>query len=384
MQVKVDLHTHVDLHENRNDLISFFKKAESEGIKKLAFLEHNCLKYIKPLQEIMAESGGIGKYYTGQLLCAFEMGVVIDANHTNEDGTNYDGNIAHILVYMPVKDAITLSEKSDLFVRDLEKDYKDDYEVITGLVKKKDRKGELVIPTIDELASMKTQTIVKDYYAWIISDEKRKGEYKRVLGLTDAQISSDSVFVRELHQTVGKLLYYVPKAIVSVSELIRKVREYSDTAKIVVAHPAYMQDFFDKKYYLETLFSMDEVIKGRRNFDGIEVYYFRNTRKENAYLEKFARENNLLATAGSDSYPLSEYMYFAVDGKKFFFKPKYGRAIGTAYDEGNVVIEEKDGKLIVDSIGDSGILKVDENLFNDIAYDCKQNTKTNKEINFTK
>lgn len=61
MQVKVDLHTHVDLHENRDDLITFFKMAESENVKKLAFLEHNCLKYIKPLQEIMAESGGILK-----------------------------------------------------------------------------------------------------------------------------------------------------------------------------------------------------------------------------------------------------------------------------------------------------------------------------------
>ena len=384
MQVKVDLHTHVDLHENRDDLITFFKMAESENVKKLAFLEHNCLKYIKPLKQIMAEKGGIGRYYTGQFLCAFEMGVVIDANHTNPDGTNYDGNIAHILVYMSVKDAITLSEKSDLFVRDLAKDYKDDYEVITGLVKKKDRKNELVIPTIDELAKMKKQTIVKDYHAWIVSDEKRKSEYKRVLGLTDAQISSDSVFVRELHQTVGKLLYYVPKAIVSVSELIRKVREYLDTAKIVVAHPAYMQDFFDKEYYLETLFSMDEVISGRKNFDGIEVMYFKNTKAENAYLSDYASKNNLLATAGSDSYPLAEYMYFVVDGKKYFFKPKYGRAMGTAFDEGNVTVEEKDGKQFIKVAENGGILKVDENLFNDIAYDCKQNAKTNKDVSFTK
>ena len=78
----------------------------------------------------MHEVGGIGKYYSGKYICGVEMGVIIDANHTNPDGTNYDGNIAYILTYLPFEDACKISTQSDLFNKDLKKDYEMDYQTL--------------------------------------------------------------------------------------------------------------------------------------------------------------------------------------------------------------------------------------------------------------
>ena len=101
------------------------------------------------------------------------------------------------------------------------------------------------------------------------------------------------------------------------------------------------------------------------------VYYF-NTKEEQDYLEKYANKRGFIKTAGSDSIKVDGEMYFIRDGKKYFFVPELGNALGTAYDIGNVKITKQGDKNIIETKNGGSPLVVNKNLFEEIKVDDKK------------
>lgn len=379
--VKADLHVHIDGHSTKDNVIEYLKSAENSKVKKLCLLEHSYLNNLKPILEIMNDEGGIGKYYTGELIIGVEFVATIDRKHINKDGSCYDDNCTHILAYMPLKEAINLKSKSEkLFNRDTEKDYIDDYNIICNKIRSLDKNSICELPKCEDLKAISTPHIAKDLHKWITQgDEKRQNAYTKVLHLTDEQIKNPSTFIRELVLEKGSILYYQQKLYPPIKDLFEEVIKYAPSVRFVLAHPAHMSTAFNTQYYIDTIFSLPPMFKDRPNFYGIEVGYFLNTPDETEYLRKYATEHNLKMSAGSDSrYPLNE-MFFTPNNSstQYFYKPSFGTAFGTAFYDNKVEIETKSNKQYIKVINNGGELLVDEDFLSDFAIKEKQVEKTN-------
>lgn len=366
--VKADLHIHLEGHNSKEDVIQYLINAEQNGVKKLTLLDHNRLDILKPLKQILSEKGGIKKYYSGEFIVGVEFNALIDAHHVNPDGTNYDGNMSHILGYMTLSDAINLNNNCTIIKRDIEQDYIDDFATLCDKIRGLEGGERILLPKIEELKTMNTPHIVKDLHKWIISDAVRKEEYTKLLQLTEAQLLSPSVFIRQIAMETTGILYYKPQSIPMVTELFREVPKYAPSIRFVLAHPAYMSTYFDTQYYLDTMFSIPQ-ISNKPNFYGIEVGYFLNTPEETEYLKKFAIQNDLKMSAGSDGRHPTIKMFFKPKNSAdtFIFYPSIGTAIASAYYNNQVEHKIIDGQDFICAINDAGQLKVEQNFLSDIA-----------------
>ena len=380
-QVKADLHVHVDGNTNKEQVINYLVHAQKCGVKKLAFVEYGNLNVIDALLEIMREPGGIAKYYTGELVIGTELSCELDANHINPDGTNYDGNIVHILTYLSFKDAVKLKRTNSMFNRNKQQDYDDDF---VSLCKKLCEVGSalgLEMPTEEELRQMNTPHIVKDLHAWICKDEKRMHEYKDILKITEEQIDNPSKFIRQLAEQPTGVLKFRQSSTYTVSQAIKEIKKVAPSAHFVVAHPAYMKDEFNAEFYLDSLLSIPPVIAGQNNFFGIETQYFLDTPQENEMLSRYADKHGLKKSAGSDSRVPGKDMFLDYKGERFLFKPQFGVAMGTALKMGKVQpVEEVEGKPYIQPVGNAGELSVDEDLLKDICIDCSREKGRAKKV----
>ena len=376
--VRVDMHVHVDGRVNKENVIKSLVKAQKDKVKKLCLLEHSSLDVLAPLLEILKE-GSLRKYYSGELFVGCEYDNIIDAHHTNKDGTNYDGFISHILVYTSLEDCIKLFNNKTLHMRDREKDYKKDYKKLLNRIKQLKNAEKLEIPTLEDLKSMDTPHIVKDLQAWVVQNPKRRNDYRVALNTTPRIIDHPSDFIRNLAQDPQGPLFYKPTYAPYTSQLFKIIRKEAKSAKIILAHPAYMHAQFKTPYYLETMIDFAKQISPEP-FDGIEVCYYLNTPEEQEFLEKYANKHNFLKTAGSDSIKVEGEMYFIRNGEKYFFVPKLGTALGATFDLGKVKIKQQDDRKIIEIIGGGSPLVVEEDLFEDIKIDEKEAYKMlNKE-----
>lgn len=379
--VRVDLHVHVDGQINKENVIKCLQKAEADGVKKLCLLEHSHLDVLDPIVEILEEKS-LRKYYSGELIIGCEYDTIIDAHHKNSDGTNYDGFISHILCYYSLEDALKLKENKILHARDKESDYKKDYEKLCEKLNELNLSFELEIPSLDDLKKMNCPHIVKDLQAWIAQNPTRREQYKLALNATEKTMDYPSDFIRNMTQDPKAPLFYEPEFVPHSSDLFKIIRKEAKSAKIVLAHPAYMHTCFTTAMYLETMMSYENKIDVK-TFDGIEVCYYFNTLEEQQFLEEYADKRGFIKTAGSDSIKVDGEMYFIRDGEKYFFVPELGNALGTSFDIGNVKITEEQGRKLIKSDKGGSPLVVDKDLFedikvNEIEFVKNRNIHTNK------
>ncbi len=363
-QMRADLHVHVDGAINKENIINALKKAERDGCKKFCLLEHNNLNVLEPICEIIKE-GSLRDYYSGELFLGCEYDNIIDAHHQNSDGSCYDGFVSHILVYMPFEDALKLKQDKILHARNKMADYAADYK---KLMERIDELGDIPKPTMEELISQETPHIVKDLQKWVTSDRNRRIAYLDALQTVPRVIDYPSDFIRNLAQNPNGKLFYKPEGVPYSSELLKIIRTETPEAKVILAHPAWMQASFNMENYLETMMSLDEKV-GQKAFDGIEVCYYLNSKEEQDFLEKYATERNLLQTAGSDSIKVDGEMYYMHKGEKFFFVPEFGNAMGTAFDMGNIEVMPDGDKNVIHTVKGGSPLVVESQLFEDIKVD---------------
>ena len=377
--VRADLHVHIDGRINEENIIKTLKKAQNDGCKKLCILEHCHLNILDDLLSLL-KKGEVEKYFKGSLIIGCEYDTLIDAHFVNEDGSNYDNYISHILVYMSLEDAIAINKNVILHKRNYEQDYIQDYEQIIAKINGLQFAKDLQLPTIDELKKQETDHIGKDLHAWIVKDENRKAKYMKALSTDETIIDYPAPFVRNIMQKPSSPLFYKPASVPFSSELFKIIRKKVKSATIVLAHPAYMHTNFNTQFYLDTMMSYQQNLN-IKTFDGIEPRYYLNTKAEQDYLIDFAKKHNFIMTAGSDSVKIDGLMYFNRDGKKLFFRPTLGNALGTSYDIGNVDVCEENGQQIVVVKNGGSPLEVDKDLFEDIKVDCKKYIKEkNKEL----
>lgn len=368
--VRVDMHVHVDGKTNKENVINSLKKAEKDKVKKLCLLEHSHLDILTPILEILKE-GSLRKYYSGELFVGCEYDNIIDAHHTNNDGSNYDNFVSHILVYTSLEDSIKLFNNKVLHARDKEKDYKKDYKKLLKRIMQLNGIDNLEIPTLKDLKSMNTSHIVRDLQAWITQNPQRRNAYKTALNATPRIMDYPSDFIRNLAQDPQGPLFYKPTYAPYTSVLFKTIRKEAKSAKIILAHPAYMHAKFKTQYYLDTMIGFAKQIS-KEPFDGIEVCYYFNTPEEQEFLENYANKHNFLKTAGSDSIKVDGEMYFIRNGEKYFFVPKLGTALGATFDLGKVEIKQEDDKKIIKILDDDSPLVAQKDLFEDIKIDEKE------------
>lgn len=367
MKERVDLHLHLDGKSNKENVIRALKKAEADGCKKICLLEHNNY-VVDPILELI-EDGSIKKYYTGDLVFGCEYDNLIDAHHINDDGTCYDNYVSHILVYLPYEDLVRILKNKKLHARDVRKDYIEDYKKIIQKIAEVDK--NLPIPSIQELHSMDLGHIGRDLHKWINSDQERKALYQKTLQVESRVIDYPSDFIRNLMQHPNGKLFYKPENVLYSSELFEEIRKNTKNAKMVLAHPAYMQSTFTMENYVQTMMTFQNSLNVK-GFDGMEVCYYLNTKKQQDYLEDYANKNNLLQTAGSDSIKIEGEMYFLRDNNKFFFVPIFGNALGTSYDIGNVEVTDKEDRKVLEVVRGGSPLVAEEDLFEDIIINEKE------------
>ncbi len=366
-KVRVDLHVHVDGKLTKENVIKCLIKAEQDKVQKLCLLEHSHLDVLAPVVEVLKD-GNLRDYYSGELILGCEYDTMIDAHHINKDGTNYDGFISHILSYYNLEDALKLYKNKILHNRNFKKDYKHDYKELITILNKLDKSGDVEKPSMKELKSIGEPHIIKDLRVWICKNEGRKAQYRKLLNTDDSVLDYPSDFIRKMSQDPKGPLFYKPSFVPYASELFKILRKEAKSAKIVLAHPAYMHVVFTKENYLETMMSYENNIDVK-TFDGIEVCYYFNTKKEQDFLEKYADKRHFIKTAGSDSIKVDGEMYYIHDGVKYYFVPELGNALGTAFDIKNVTIKKQGDKKIIETKNGGSPLVVDKNLFEDIKVD---------------
>lgn len=377
-----DIHVHIDGHATKQEVIEYLKKAECMGIKKLCLLEHDKLNALKILEEI-AKTDGIDRYYSGELVLGVEFSTMLDCHHTNPDGTNYDGFVSHLLVYMPLDEAHKLYRNKTLIARDKNVDYVADYNKLVTRIKNID--NSLEIPKLEDLKACQTPHIVKDLRKWIMGDEQRKEKYRKALGITEEQFFNDSAFIRQLAENPQGVLYYKPEFMAYTSQLLEIIKKETPKSKVVIAHPFYMVGSFNAEYYLQTLLSVPN-FTAKPNIDGVEVGYMLNTPEQTKFLDAFATQNNLLKTHGTDANLGYKEMFYVNDGKKYYYTPRLGWPVATAYYNGNLIINGIDGKNMIKLKNTSDDYMVDSTLFSDIladfgAYIAQKGKKNDKNCN---
>ena len=374
--IKTDLHVHINGRANKKEFIEFLKKAERDGVKKLCLLEHDKLTNVDIIQDLL-QNNELHKYFTGDLIVGAEYNALINTSFINEDGSCYDGYTGHYLVYMSLDDAKKMKQNARLYLRNLDVDYQQDYEELIKNIKKASEKNgvQVEIPAIDELKSFHKPHIVKDLYFWMISNSNRQETYSEAQNLTDEQKRSESAFIRQLAQKPSGILFYVPQALPSLTELISIIRATAPSAKMIVAHPAYMHNDFNTKYYLDGLMSLVDG-NGNRCFDGIEGLYFLNTVEEETFLKQYAESKNLIVTGGTDSYGYEGLVaQFSDSDGSYYFKLNYGKTFKKAEELGAVKRSCEGGKKIVDYIDESSAIMLPENLFSDLAVNSVPNNE---------
>ena len=327
--IKADLHVHVDKNITKEAIIKILTEAEANGVQALCMLEHNELHLYRkdsPFIDII-KNEGVEKYYTGKLITGCEYDCVIKNAPISKNGRDYNGNIVHIAVYgfNPyefLKEDIYKEEiKYQNWERDIEKLF---------------NKGKSLGLDMPPVTIFDYNGIhhVKQLYNYIMANEERKEKFIGKFieaGLTEKEIlgymANDSSFIRNMFQNTYGKLHIDEDSILTIQQVIKLAQKYN--AQTVIVHPAYMLPNDDLENYVDALCSMPRVDSFKPNFWGVEGTYMLNTVAETELTNKIAKTYNLEVTGGSDYQMFKNgKMYFLRDGRKFYYEPKPGFAIG--------------------------------------------------------
>ena len=88
-KIKADMHVHIPNNTTKEEFIKYLQKAEMNKVKKLCLLQYDKYDNIDIVEELL-KNDEIKKYYNGQLFIGVESSSMLDANHINPDGSNYE------------------------------------------------------------------------------------------------------------------------------------------------------------------------------------------------------------------------------------------------------------------------------------------------------
>jgi hypothetical protein len=273
--MKADLHCHTTHSDGTKTVKEIIDLASNNNVDVLSITDHDICKDID-----------FAKEYASKLGITFIPGVELSTLHKNKS--------VHVLGYF--KDD---SYKSDSMIN-YYKMIKEGRENRTHkFIENLKHYFEIEI-TYEDVLSFSSGLIARPHIAKAIN-------YKY------PQYSFNYIF----EEFIGDhSIAYVPSTQLPVEEGVKLLRE--NNAVAVLAHPTLLKDFI-----------RDEVLS--MSFDGIEAVYYRNKDDDEEKYRKYASENNIIVTAGSD--------YHGIENDT-----KHGMI-------GEVSLKSDDIKLFLDKVG---------------------------------
>lgn len=356
-KVPADLHIHIDNNLNKEQVIKILKAAEVNGLKAICILEHNSLNFYKRggiLEELLIE--GIEQYYTGKIISGVELNCTIkQAPVSSTTGIDYNGYDMHILMYG--FNPSELRKKVDWF--DEEVDATRYYSDVDTLLSK--------------LAELNLPLPPKSYFKFAEGVKPFKQLYKYIESSPDKQLYVDALgeyphpssFVRHLAYSPTSKIYFDRAQSPSIVDVINVGKEYASL--LCVAYPYHINRklISDVTDYIDTLQSIPSKTN-ERNFNAVEGPYMLNTDDETGEIIHYAKNHNMLYTAGSDYQPQDKMYYLPPEAtEKIWYAPAPGLYIRQLFD------------------GGMGLLTVEEELLNvlpDVRDYNVYRTQTSNEV----
>ena len=242
--MKADLHMHTSLSDGTYDAKTVIKRAKDNGVDIISITDHDVCKNVEENLKYADEIGII--YLPGiELSTIYKrrpvhvLGYFRDDSYQSEEMLNYYDFIRKGRELRAVKFIENLKKYNDIEIT-----YEEVYSYSKGIVTR---------PHI-------AKAIVNNYPEYNFED------------IFIDIIGDDS-------------LAYVPSCEISVEEGIALLRR--NNCLVVLAHPTLLKDEI-KDYVLS------------QDYDGIEGIYFRNKENDEQLFREFAKERNMIITAGGD------------------------------------------------------------------------------------
>jgi len=244
----IDLHTHSTASDGTFSPSELVRLAKSEGLKALALTDHDTTSGLKEAYETALEEGV-------PFLCGVEISVKFDG----------PGHF-HLLGYFLTPEIPSLEE------------------TLCELQKARRRRNELMV---EKLRNLGIEISLSELEA-IAQGEIGRPHFARLLVEKGVVKSFDEAFEKYLKKGAPA---YVPKALLTPDEAIRKILESQGVP--VLAHPITLKlDKTSLSKYLEELKDLGLM--------GVEAYYSEHNQSFTDFLLSQARRLGLLVTGGSD------------------------------------------------------------------------------------
>lgn len=245
--IKVDLHTHSTCSDGLLTPEEVVERAYKKSVKYLALTDHDTVKGLD-IAKKKAKALGIN----------FIPGI--------ELSTDYNGESIHILGFF--KDESYKNQEFLNFLKSLKE--KRDLRAIK-IIEKLKEEFNIIIDKNSIFKKAKGNVIARPHIAYEIIE-------------SGYNYTKDEIF----NKLIGKNCpAHVPTTKILTEEGVKLLKKYN--ALVFLAHPILI-----KKSPLTDFLPF--------NFDGIEGVYFQNSKEDEERFIKFALENNLLISAGSDCH----------------------------------------------------------------------------------
>lgn len=263
----VDLHIHTKFSDGSDNVEQIFKKILKTDIKIFSITDHDTIKGCKYLHNNLKQD-----LIKNNL--KFINGV--------ELSTRLNGRSIHILAY--------------------------DFDINNKIIAKLIKEGQ----TLRKKRILKRIEILKSKFNIKISDE----DYKKIIKMENAgrphlaQILMkmgyagnlnlpQEKFVKTVHACMQKYLYHSLEEFSLPSEYVIKQLKKANIISII-AHPLSCKFEKSKSKLTPKEFKLNAKILTKCGLDGLECFYSEYNSDDRALISSFAKENNLVVSAGSD------------------------------------------------------------------------------------
>lgn len=265
----LDLHIHTSNSDGKFDTKTILQKSEKLKLKYISITDHNMITAYEELKNI-----DIKKYYSGKIISGTELEFA------------YDGIVMDMLGYNIDVDRIKNSKPIQKFMKE------DSIEVERErLVKSLKVCDKLKIKYTNGIDIKEKNDMANDI---LIDDMVKYVENNNIL--KQLKIPTDETFYRTVfyrqHYCNPKSPFYIDKTInaMSIHDVVNAIHDAGGVA--ILAH-IFVYQFENIEDKLKSILDLGLI-------DGIECGHRKHTEEQIKYLERFAYNNKLLKTAGSD------------------------------------------------------------------------------------
>lgn len=260
----IDMHMHTKYSDGSDTVVEILKNCSIVNLDAISITDHNsCMAYFD------LENINVKKYYQGKIITGCEFTV------------NYNNNMIEILGYGFDYKKINDYFKKKYFPKRTSK-------IIYKRLVNKIR--ELNLKFNEDNIEITEEQFSKEMFGWQVWNELIKYE-ENIKTIKEDIWENYNKFFRNCLTNSNSILFinyleFKPK----LTEIINLIHE--NGGLVFLAHP-FQYKFCNPKILL------DEIINNY-NIDGIECYHTTFDKEKMMYLEKFAKQHNLLISGGSD------------------------------------------------------------------------------------